>query len=594
MNAAYEFLQQVGIWGADTFWFPLLIWSAAAILVFLAIRAFKQLDPLYHYHLRVATLASIPVGLLVYMLVQQMGTVWFAESDFDPAVFVVEAPYVLGVGPGSRAQTLSLNWLEPNFLIGLTTALLLLISIGFCVRLALGYRSLMKLRNSLDTVSLNEIALFENHTLSHVAVSFQQHSLVPFTFGWKRPVIVLPKSIQDDPEKTRMAIQHELVHIKRGDYILQLLLSVVEALFWFHPLIHLGSREIETWREISCDQEVLNTSGISLKRYAAMLYELLPLHRGLGSYSVPMAVQSSTLKKRIETMQYHNLYQSSVKRSLFFLFALIVGITLPMACSDLRGPEALSPEELAEAKIVLNNASIEINGQEFVKIPEQGVSSNGLFSILINAQEYGVFKFSLTPFDGGKMAGEVSGNHLEFNLDGFDVVINTKTPILPITEKANIWVQHHKERVAGFTFAAIPATRPLSEFLESNASKFVQSGNAPDDDFFVVVEEMPILIGGLASVQSKVLYPEMARRAGIEGRVTVQFIVNENGDVEDPRIIRGIGGGCDEAALAAVSEAKFEPGMQRGRPVRVQYSMPVVFRLNNSEFTSPSPSESNQ
>ncbi len=102
-----------------------------------------------------------------------------------------------------------------------------------------------------------------------------------------------------------------------------------------------------------------------------------------------------------------------------------------------------------------------------------------------------------------------------------------------------------------------------------------------EEDFFVVVENMPELQGGLAELQRKVKYPEMARRAGIEGRVTVQFIVNESGQVENPRVIRGIGGGCDEAALEAVKQAKFTPGMQRGRPVRVQYSLPIVFRLQN-------------
>lgn len=102
-----------------------------------------------------------------------------------------------------------------------------------------------------------------------------------------------------------------------------------------------------------------------------------------------------------------------------------------------------------------------------------------------------------------------------------------------------------------------------------------------EEDFFIVVENMPVLKGGLGDLQRRVKYPEMARRAGIEGRVTVQFIVNENGDVENPRVIRGIGGGCDEAALEAVKQAKFTPGMQRGRPVRVQYSLPILFQLKN-------------
>lgn len=102
-----------------------------------------------------------------------------------------------------------------------------------------------------------------------------------------------------------------------------------------------------------------------------------------------------------------------------------------------------------------------------------------------------------------------------------------------------------------------------------------------DEDFFIVVEQMPEPIGGIAAVQKLVKYPEMARRAGIEGRVTIQFVVSETGEIENPVVMRGIGGGCDEAALEAVKKAKFTPGMQRGRPVRVQFSLPIYFRLQN-------------
>lgn len=107
------------------------------------------------------------------------------------------------------------------------------------------------------------------------------------------------------------------------------------------------------------------------------------------------------------------------------------------------------------------------------------------------------------------------------------------------------------------------------------------SNDDKNEDFFVVVENMPELIGGMAALQKNIRYPEMARKAGIEGRVIVQFIVNEEGKVENPRVIRGIGGGCDEEALRAVSNALFKPGRQRGTPVRVQYSLPVIFKLQN-------------
>lgn len=110
----------------------------------------------------------------------------------------------------------------------------------------------------------------------------------------------------------------------------------------------------------------------------------------------------------------------------------------------------------------------------------------------------------------------------------------------------------------------------------------------PDEteDFFVVVEEMPQLIGGLESLARQIQYPEMARRAGIEGRVFVQFIVDEEGEVVHPRVIRGIGGGADEEALRVVRQARFTPGIQRGQPVRVQFALPIIFRLPSSESGS--------
>lgn len=105
--------------------------------------------------------------------------------------------------------------------------------------------------------------------------------------------------------------------------------------------------------------------------------------------------------------------------------------------------------------------------------------------------------------------------------------------------------------------------------------------DASQNKIFVVVQKMPNLIGGLRGLQEKIQYPKLAEEAGIEGTVYVQFVVNEQGRVTNAHVIRGIGGGCDKEALKVVEEARFTPGMQRGRPVKVRYSLPVVFRLQN-------------
>lgn len=110
-----------------------------------------------------------------------------------------------------------------------------------------------------------------------------------------------------------------------------------------------------------------------------------------------------------------------------------------------------------------------------------------------------------------------------------------------------------------------------------------QEEEVDDQEVFVIVENMPELIGGMAALQQHVKYPEMARRAGIEGRVVVQFIIDKEGYVRDPQVVRSLGGGLDEAAIEAVKQVRFTPGMQRGRPVRVKYTIPVQFRLAQAD-----------
>lgn len=100
-----------------------------------------------------------------------------------------------------------------------------------------------------------------------------------------------------------------------------------------------------------------------------------------------------------------------------------------------------------------------------------------------------------------------------------------------------------------------------------------------EGEFLVSTEVMPELIGGLSSIQSKIKYPEIAKRAGIEGKVYVLAFIDETGNVANAKIIKGIGAGCDEAALDAVKQTKFTPGRQRGKPVKVQVTIPIVFKL---------------
>ena len=103
-------------------------------------------------------------------------------------------------------------------------------------------------------------------------------------------------------------------------------------------------------------------------------------------------------------------------------------------------------------------------------------------------------------------------------------------------------------------------------------------------EIFTVVEEQPGYPGGeearIGFLQQNIKYPEEAKELGIQGKVFVTFVVEVDGSITDVRVLRGIGGGCDEEAIRVVrAMPKWVPGKQRGVPVRVQFNLPIKFTL---------------
>ena len=102
---------------------------------------------------------------------------------------------------------------------------------------------------------------------------------------------------------------------------------------------------------------------------------------------------------------------------------------------------------------------------------------------------------------------------------------------------------------------------------------------------FALVEEKPRFQGGDANtfskwVNSKLVYPEIAKENGVQGRVTLQFTVNTDGSVSNVTVLRGVDPSLDKEAVRIVSSSpKWEPGRQRERPVKVTYTFPVIFQL---------------
>lgn len=123
-----------------------------------------------------------------------------------------------------------------------------------------------------------------------------------------------------------------------------------------------------------------------------------------------------------------------------------------------------------------------------------------------------------------------------------------------------------------------------NEVIEEYVAPEVVEEEIEEAEIFTVVEEMPEFPGGMAKLADylakNIKYPQLARESGIQGRVYINFVVEHDGSVTNVKVMRSLGGGCDEEAVRVVkSMPKWKPGKQRGKPVRVSYNLPVNFKL---------------
>ena len=123
-----------------------------------------------------------------------------------------------------------------------------------------------------------------------------------------------------------------------------------------------------------------------------------------------------------------------------------------------------------------------------------------------------------------------------------------------------------------------------NEVVEEYIAPEIEEEEVVEQEIFQIVEEMPAFPGGeqklMEYVGKNIKYPQIARESGIQGRVFVGFVVEPDGSVSNVKLLRGIGGGCDEEAMRVIKNMpKWKPGKQRGKAVRVSYQIPVMFRL---------------
>jgi len=143
------------------------------------------------------------------------------------------------------------------------------------------------------------------------------------------------------------------------------------------------------------------------------------------------------------------------------------------------------------------------------------------------------------------------------------------------------------------TIEELKVIEPAAETMEGEGEvvfdePVVEAVKEPEEDpnkIYTIVEQPAEFPGGMGAmmkfIRDNMKYPPQARRMGIEGSVFVEFVVNAQGTISDAKVIKGIGGGCDEEALRVVGKMPpWKPGKQNGKAVRVRFVLPVKFILS--------------
>jgi len=543
-----NFLESFGDQMLEYIWFPLLVWTCIAIPIVGFLRWSTLVPPVYQYHSRIALVLALPLGIMGAGLADLLGRA--AESTARATFFVVQNP--ISVSPAATDSAASLPLSSPSLWLGIVGAVLIIGALIYLCKLLIDLFHLKKMEQQLQFQPLchcselvSKLPTIEKHA-ANALVAYSNSAAIPFTYGWRNTKIVIPSDLKENDDDLVMAVQHELMHIKHRDYLLNGILLFIKSLFWMHPLVHYLHNTSQEYREITCDGEVLANKQFSRKQYASLLYELAKREHHT-SLAMSMAVNPSSLKKRIQIMSSQTNVSSKFRSSIFVTLASAMLIVLTISCTDMA-EDGITKSEIEQTQAQIANTPSTpkkplyiINGEEWNNDDESSIPKLSRLKTKY-IESIDVLK--------GEKATQEYGEKGENGVIKISV-LNPEKAFSDLKEEVRM----------------DPPPPP------------VPGSKSDEGDYFVALEDMPELKGGLAGLQKKITYPEKARKAGIEGRVIVHFIVNKQGQVEDPQIIRGIGGGADEEALRVVKQAQFTPGKQDGKPVRVQYSLPITYQL---------------
>ena len=352
-------------------------------------------------------------------------------------------------------------------------------------------------------------------------------------------------------------MRHEMSHIEHHHSWDILFAEVMMILQWFNPFIYLYKKELQSLHEYQADRDVVAT-GIDKKNYMMLILQQCT--------AVDFSGMSNNFSLILTKKRIKMITRNEKAKGLWWRLLA----TLPVL-----------------AFLMIANTKVTAQEQKAVD-----------HTLKVSISPFEVFDDDGAPMQLIKdtIFYEDDGTYVKFETsDGFQPETGEPCKKLTITSynadgtpRNNFFITETERRGDTSTYSIEPFTFTLSEHL---FEQLLDIATSEEDTVYQIVEEMPKFPGGekalMDYVSNNVKYPEEAKNKNIAGRVFVSFVVEKDGSIGEVKVLRGIGGGCDEEAVRVIKGMpKWKPGMQKGKPVRVSYQIPIYFKLDTPQKTN--------
>ncbi len=323
-------------------------------------------------------------------------------------------------------------------------------------------------------------------------------------------------------------MRHEMSHISHHHSWDILFAEVMMILQWFNPFIYLYKKELQSLHEYQADRDVVAT-GVDKKNYMMLILQQCT--------AVDFSGMSNNFSLILTKKRIKMITRNEKAKGLWWRLLA----TLPVLAILMIADDDGAPLQLKDTVIYADDGSyVKFETSDGFQ-PETGEPCKKLTVTSYSADGTPCNNFFITET-------ERRGDTSTYSIETFSI--------------------------SGSLFETL---------LDVATSK--------EDTVYQIAEEMPVFPGGeqamMKFVAENINYPQEAKDKEIAGRVFVSFVVEKDGSVDEVKVMRGIGGGCDEEVVRVVKAMpKWKPGKQDGKPVRVNYMMPFNFKLDTPQKTN--------